>query len=44
MSIAIHKEYFNKLFVNKDGEMIKFSKAEANKIKYYVSLPLQAPP
>lgn len=44
MSIAINKEHFNKLFVNKDGEMIKFSKAEADKIKYDVSLPLQAPP
>ena len=40
MSIAINKEHFKKLFVNKDGEMIKFKKEQAEKIKYDVSLPV----
>ena len=40
VSIAINKKHFAKLFVNKDGELIKFNKEQVDQLKYDVSLPL----
>ena len=40
VSIAINKKHFAKLFVNKEGELIKFNKEQVDQLKYDVSLPL----
>ena len=44
MDIVINKRYFKELFVLPSGELLKFNQEQAQRIKYEISLPLQAPP